>query len=87
VNRDSDTLLEWLGWQRPAWHRDAACKEHPELDWIVDKGVVLTKQRAICARCLVQPDCAAYAAADATLVGLWGGQTRRGRQQQRAQAA
>jgi hypothetical protein len=65
---------------RPAWHRDAACREHPNLDWVPTRGASLDVQKAVCARCLVQDDCLSSALADASTESVWAhdGQRRRG---------
>jgi len=57
----------------PAWHRDALCQEHPEIDWFPDQAGDLTPARAVCARCLVRPECLAYALESGEKHGVWGG--------------
>ncbi len=68
---------------RPAWHADAACREHPELTWFPGHGEPLDEVKAICGRCLVAPECRASAIENRDRHGVWGGVTaanlRRGR--------
>ena len=70
---------------RPAWHADAACREHPELNWVAQDDVpsgskrYIAPAKAICGTCLVRPECLATALADSSLVGIWGGTTTRER--------
>lgn len=50
-----------FGFQFPEWHKDAACIEHPELDWFPERGGSCKDARAVCQRCLVQKECLAFA--------------------------
>lgn len=68
---------------RPAWHRDALCRE-PEyagLPWFPRRGETPAAAKAVCRRCLVRAECAgAVARYDATTdrsptVGVWAGTT------------
>lgn len=34
---------------RPAWHADAACREHPELTWFPARGESVNAAKAVCA--------------------------------------
>lgn len=79
---DLAALLE-TGWQ-PAWHADAACKEHPELSWFPERGEVVDKQKAVCAGCSVRQECLNYALSDERLFGVWGGMSTRQRRRLRA---
>ncbi len=36
--------------ERPAWHADAACREHPEVDWFPERGDDQGPAKAVCAR-------------------------------------
>lgn len=70
-----DGLLAQL-LNRPAWHADAACAEHPELSWFPGKSAARAAERAkaICAGCLVRDECTAYALDQGeSLHGIWGG--------------
>jgi WhiB family redox-sensing transcriptional regulator len=79
-------LLDLL--RPPAWHADAACKEHPELDWVtLPMGSRAKRQRAICAGCLVRAECLQFAMDDEELVGVWGGTTPTQRDIRRAAAS
>lgn len=58
----------------PAWHRDAACREHPEVTWFPELGESTAPAKAVCHTCLVQEECLAWALAqEPTLAGVWGG--------------
>lgn len=63
--------------QRPAWHADAACKEHPEITWFPARGKRSERAKAICAGCLVRNECLDYAVdhelTDGDRHGIWGG--------------
>jgi WhiB family redox-sensing transcriptional regulator len=69
---DVGALLELLT-SRPAWHADAACKEHAEVSWFPARGETGEAAKAICASCLVAEECRAWAAGQDRLVGIWGG--------------
>ena len=73
-----DNPLHVLGWHRPAWHADAACKEHPELSWFPERGQPVDRQKAICAGCHVRVECAAHGL-EHHEEGIWGGISGRGR--------
>lgn len=69
-------LLELL--HRPAWMADAACREHPEVEFFPTRGQSTRPAKAVCANCLVRQECAAYAVehnADGGSDGIWGGLT------------
>ncbi len=57
---------------RPAWHADAACREHPEVVFFPELGQSSAPAKAVCERCLVRDECRAHALADPTLNGVWG---------------
>jgi hypothetical protein len=67
-------LLE-LVHNRPPWHADALCKEHPELSWFPSqrsKPARLAPIRAVCRACLAHDDCRAWSLAQGPgLVGVW----------------
>lgn len=65
-----DLLAELLA--RPAWHDDAACREHPELDFFPAKGVSHEPLRAVCSGCLVREECL-DAALEGNEQGVWAG--------------
>lgn len=64
---------------RPAWMADALCREHPELSWYPDRGKDVRPVKAVCERCLVRPECLAYADG----FGIWAGTSVRQRRQLR----
>jgi len=47
-----EVLLEMVARSRPAWHADAACLEHPEVNFFPGRGESLAPAKAICAGCL-----------------------------------
>ena len=57
---------------RPAWHRDALCREYPQLPWIPERGQSLHDTKAVCARCMVRAECLT-AGIDGDEAGIWGG--------------
>jgi WhiB family transcriptional regulator, redox-sensing transcriptional regulator len=66
----------------PSWMRDAACKEHPELNWFPEAENVIDARRAksVCRRCLVRTECLAYAMSLGGLCrGIWGATSERER--------
>ncbi len=67
------TLEQLLG--RPAWLRDALCREHPSLRFVPDRGDDVGALRRVCESCLVREECLDYALADENLAGVWGGTT------------
>jgi WhiB family transcriptional regulator, redox-sensing transcriptional regulator len=62
---------------RPAWHRDALCKEpaYADVDFFPHRGDSSDPAKAVCRRCLVCQQCAAYALADSSTMGIWGALT------------
>jgi hypothetical protein len=70
--------------RRPAWQRDAACREHPLEMFFPGRHESNAPAQAICARCLVIEDCAAYAASyEPTMAGIWAGTSERARKAMR----
>ena len=52
----SSSLLDLLV-GRPAWHRDAACTEHPEVTFLPPRGAPPTwPAKAVCSACLVRAE-------------------------------
>lgn len=69
---------------------DAACLEHPEVEFIplnqrTEENA--DEARAICGRCLCRAECLAYALADPTLLGIWAGTTTAQRRKLRRRSA
>ena len=76
--------------RRPAWMADAACIEHPEVEFIppsTSSEDHATRARAVCGRCLCRAECLAYALADPTLLGVWGGTSTAERRAMRRRSA
>jgi hypothetical protein len=68
---------------RPPWHRDALCLEHPEVEFFVDATGDMGPAKRLCARCPVREECLAYALARPSLDGVWGGTSKRARARMR----
>lgn len=79
VPGDTLSLVGLITGQRPAWMDDAACLEHPEIEFVPPstrtEANAAEKARSICAGCLCRRDCLAYALADDALLGVWAGTT------------
>ena len=70
---------------RLAWHWDAACKEHPEVNWFPEKGDGHRPAQRICDGCLVAPNCYKWAMEQGPgLEGIWAGTTPTQRRRLRA---
>jgi WhiB family transcriptional regulator, redox-sensing transcriptional regulator len=67
---DIAALVRFL---EPGWQKDAACREHPEVTWHPKRGDPTEPAKQVCRGCLVRASCLAYALADETLTGVWGG--------------
>jgi hypothetical protein len=78
-------LLEMIACGHPAWHQDAACKEHPECDFFAEDEAGVEAAQAICRTgCLAAQDCLAWAmASPVSLAGIWAGTTPADRAQLR----
>jgi WhiB family redox-sensing transcriptional regulator len=63
--------------RRHPWRRDAACREHPELDWFPRPGRrdYGAQARAVCDGCAVRVECLAFALEHNLRDGTWGGHT------------
>lgn len=68
VGLDLDALLAM-----PAWMADAACREHPEVEFHPTAGQPTAPAKAVCAGCLTRSECLAYAQAEGIDHGVWGG--------------
>jgi len=64
---------------RPAWADDAACIEHPTVNFHPGRGESTAPARAVCATCLVRPECLTYALEEGMDDGVWGGTTGKDR--------
>jgi WhiB family transcriptional regulator, redox-sensing transcriptional regulator len=78
---DIDALLAELV-NRPAWHRNAACRGAGVGLFIIDHGSQYEERsRDLCAGCLVRQECLKVALADGNTTGMWGGTTPTQRRQ------
>ena len=66
-----DDLLAALT-RRPAWMRDAACREHDPALWFPERGAPTAPAKAICGACLVRTECVDYALELGERHGVWG---------------
>lgn len=84
-HRDPAELWEALGELTlpPAWHADAACKEHPEITWFPVRGEKVTAAREVCDGCLVRQECLDDALDHGEKHGMWGGLSERQRKAMR----
>lgn len=77
-----DVLLEMIATRAPAWQRDGLCREpryasvnfFPSAYGVKTLGVI-EAARAVCRRCLVVEECAAWAVEHEVPEGVWGGTT------------
>jgi len=67
--------------ERPAFHADALCKEHPEVNFYPERGESADPAKAVCARCTVQAECLAWVLEHepAPPLGIWAGLSARQR--------
>ena len=77
--------------ERPTWMADAACRDHPEVEFVVPTprpGRVSAAEdaaMAVCPRCSVVEECLAFALEHQEL-GVWGATTERQRREIRRAA-
>lgn len=62
-------LIHWIARPRPVWMRDAACREHPEVNFFPARGEDRRPALAVCGRCLVLNECRQWALHDAAHTG------------------
>ncbi|MGH9124884.1 MAG: WhiB family transcriptional regulator [Acidimicrobiales bacterium] len=76
---DVAVLLDLL--RPPAWHADAVCKEHPEVDFLARDAAGIEAAKDICrSGCLVRAECQTWSLAQGVdLDGVWGALSRRDR--------
>jgi WhiB family transcriptional regulator, redox-sensing transcriptional regulator len=83
---DLGYLLDLL--ERPAWQREGACREHPEISWFPEQGDTGIAAKRICQGCFVVKECREWSLAQGSeLQGIWGGLDARGRRKLRASNA
>jgi hypothetical protein len=82
---DMGELLDLVATGHPAWHKDAACREHPELDWFAEDPDAVQAAIDVCrGDCLARLECYAFAmASPVSLAGVWAGTTPEDRAQLR----
>jgi WhiB family redox-sensing transcriptional regulator len=86
VARDAQLVslfLDELLAERPPWAADGLCHEYPDLSWFPTRGEPVDAQKAICRRCLVRVECAAWALDRPDIAGTWGGTNQRAREHAR----
>ena len=67
------------------WARRGACRDIPTWVFFPARGDAVDAAKGVCARCVVRPQCAAFAlGAPAGLKGIWGGLTEGERRELRA---
>lgn len=71
----------------PAWYEDAACVDMDTETFHDADAEAVAAALAVCASCPVMTSCRDMAVADASLIGVWGGQTERERAEARRQGA
>lgn len=62
------------------WVKQAACDGRDDVDWYSKSPGKVRDCKAICARCPVQRDCLSEALLLGDVWGIWGGKTRRERE-------
>jgi hypothetical protein len=50
-----------FGFNFPDWHREALCQEHPEVEFVPERGESGRPAKALCQKCLSQSECLAWA--------------------------
>jgi WhiB family redox-sensing transcriptional regulator len=70
---------------------DAACREHPEVNFFPERGESTEPARAVCDGCLVRPECFVYARENGEFgsksYGVWAGLSAVQRRRARAARA
>ena len=73
-----------FAWLIPPFAADAACKETPAISFFPERGESNEPAKAVCARCLVAPECLQYALDERIEHGIWAGTSARQRRKMRA---
>lgn len=76
--------MTWIN--PPAWHRHAACADHPDVDFFPDTSHGVRRAKAICHTCPVRVECLSWAIDHDEVFGVWGGMSIRERDQVRRRA-
>ena len=58
---------------RPAWMRDALCREYPASWWFVDSRGSGKRGKQVCRACLVRQECLTLAIENTEKFGIWAG--------------
>ena len=74
---------------RPAWMKDAACRERPDLDWYALTAPGQEAAKRVCRRCLVRNECEVYGLTHEAPAGdgVWGALSAADRREMRRGAA
>jgi WhiB family transcriptional regulator, redox-sensing transcriptional regulator len=64
---------------QPRYAADAACREHPEVNFFPERGESSAPAKAVCAACLVNIECLTYALTERIEHGVWAGTSARQR--------
>lgn len=77
--RTVDEMLALI--RRPSWQADAACIEHPEVNFYPERGESTEPARAVCSGCLVRAECLDFSLQEGNggRFGVWGGTSARER--------
>ncbi len=59
--------------RRPEWMSKGSCHQTDTTSYFPERGQDIRPAKAVCATCPVAAECLAYAMADMTIVGVWGG--------------
>ena len=68
-------FLERIEAARPAWMRDALCREYPGVDFFATTGPGIEAAKAVCRRCAVSDPCQVFGITHEQPAGYgtWGG--------------
>ena len=78
VDPDAVNVLDEVT-HRPHWHTQAACRGKGLDLFFPERGESPAQAKALCANCPVQRQCLDVALADASVRGIWGGVSDKGR--------
>ena len=63
----------------PFWANQAACRQHPDVNFFPGRGEDSTAAKAICATCSVRDTCLEVALRNVEKFGVWGGTSEKER--------